>query len=116
MASQATPQPVEIKKEAEGIRVTWQDGHRGFYPHRYLRAHCQCAACVEEWTGKVMVDADTIAPTIAPKEIRPVGRYAIHIEWNDGHTTGIYAFGLLRQLCPCQQCRPERAPMAARKE
>jgi DUF971 family protein len=108
-----SPQPIEIKKEAEGLRMTWTDGHTGLYPNRYLRINCQCAACVEEWSRTLLVKVDQIPPTIAPVEIRPVGRYAIHIEWNDGHATGIYAFGLLRKLCPCEQCHPEGAPLIA---
>jgi DUF971 family protein len=30
--------------------------------------------------------------------IHPVGNYAILLEFSDGHRTGIYAFGYLRQL------------------
>ena len=32
------------------------------------------------------------------------GRYAIRFHWSDGHSTGIYTFELLRQLCPCPIC------------
>ncbi|MEW6323904.1 MAG: DUF971 domain-containing protein [Nitrospirota bacterium] len=105
--------PVEIKKEPAGLRVTWADGHVGVYAHRYLRANCQCAACVDEWTRKVLVAVDQIPPDIAPAAIRPVGRYAVHIAWSDGHETGIYAFTLLRRLCPCAECQPSGAPLIA---
>lgn len=113
MTTPPSTQPTEMKKEAEGLRVTWADGHVGFYPYRYLRANCQCAACVEEWTRAVLVKPEEIPAQIAPTDIRPVGRYAVHIAWSDGHTTGIYAFSLLRRLCPCGQCRPSGAPLIA---
>jgi DUF971 family protein len=106
-------QPTEIRKEPDGLRISWADGHAGLYPHRYLRANCQCAACVDEWSRKVLVRVDEIPAGIVPTEIRPVGRYAVHIVWSDGHATGIYAFNLLRRLCPCGQCRPEGAPRIA---
>ena len=33
-----------------------------------------------------------------------VGRYALNLEWADGHQTGIYTYRYLRELCPCGQC------------
>jgi hypothetical protein len=35
-----------------------------------------------------------------------VGNYALSFAWSDGHQTGIYTFGHLRDLCPCPQCLP----------
>lgn len=42
----------------------------------------------------------------APRPLRAelVGRYALQIFWNDGHSSGIYAFSYLRDLCPCAAC------------
>jgi DUF971 family protein len=33
-----------------------------------------------------------------------VGRYAIQFHWSDGHSTGIYTFEHLRELCTCPIC------------
>ena len=41
-------------------------------------------------------------------QIGVVGRYAISIQWSDGHDTGIYSYETLRQLCPCEICQPAR--------
>jgi DUF971 family protein len=113
MTTTASTQPTEIRKEADSLHVTWADGHAGRYPYRYLRANCQCAACVDEWSRKPLVDVDRIPAGIAPTDIRPVGRYAVHMTWSDGHSTGIYAFTLLRRLCPCPTCHPGGAPLLA---
>lgn len=97
--------PVEIAKEGEGvIRITWDDGHQGRYGTRYLRAACQCAVCVDEWTGERKVTIASIPEDIRALKIAPVGQYGIHIDWSDGHGTGIYAFDVLRKLCPCSDC------------
>ena len=37
-----------------------------------------------------------------------VGNYAVSLTWQDGHSTGIYSFRLLRQLCPCEACGGEK--------
>jgi DUF971 family protein len=45
--------------------------------------------------------------------LAPVGHYALQPTWSDGHSAGIYAWGYLRDLCPCPICRAERAAKAA---
>jgi DUF971 family protein len=41
---------------------------------------------------------------VRPLSIDSVGRYAIRFHWSDGHSTGIYTFEHLRELCPCPIC------------
>ena len=101
----AAHRPVEIAKVGEtAIRITWDDGHQGVYSTRYLRGICQCAACVDEWTGEKRISMESIPEDIRALKIAPVGQYGIHIDWSDGHGTGIYAFDLLRKMCPCSAC------------
>ena len=45
----------------------------------------------------------------APRDVHLVGRYALGIEWQDGHSS-IYPFDLLRDACPCPACPGTRAP------
>lgn len=39
----------------------------------------------------------------AIKELREVGRYAVGIQWSDGHDS-IYPLQSLRRRCPCRSC------------
>lgn len=41
-----------------------------------------------------------------PRDVRLVGRYALGIEWQDGHSS-IFPFDVLRQACPCPGCRSQ---------
>ena len=43
-------------------------------------------------------------PGIRITDIAPVGRYAYHIVWSDGHDTGIFTLEHLRELCQCPAC------------
>ncbi|MBI4322713.1 MAG: DUF971 domain-containing protein [Candidatus Omnitrophica bacterium] len=98
------PTPVEIgRANLADIKVKWEDGHESVYPAKYLRLNCPCAGCVDEVTGKRRLAAAGVPEDVKPLGIQLVGRYAIHIQWSDSHRTGIYAFDLLRKLCPC--CR-----------
>jgi DUF971 family protein len=101
--------PVEVgRANQHDVRIKWQDGHESVYPARALRLACPCAGCVDEVTGHVRLIASSIAETVRPLKIDLVGRYAISIQWSDGHNTGIYTFELLRKLCPCGECRDKR--------
>ncbi len=98
--------PVEIENLREkGIRIRWQDGHEALYPQSYLREGCQCASCVDEWSGKKLISPDKIPSDIVPTKIEAVGRYAVSIHWSDGHNTGIYPFDYVRSICPCSDCK-----------
>jgi len=80
------------------LEITWSDGRRDRYPVRGLRLACPCANCVDELTGKLLLDPARIPHDVRPRRITSVGNYAIQIAWSDGHDSGIYAFPLLRKL------------------
>jgi len=86
--------------------ITWNDGHLSSYPSWYLREKCLCAECVEEFTGVRKIVHGSIPSSIERVSVSPVGNYALHFGWSDGHDTGIFDFEYLRELCPCQHCLP----------
>ncbi len=103
MASEIAPTSIRQAGPGE-LEVDWNDGHVSRYPVAYLRRACRCAACIDEWTGAHILRADQVPEDVKPVRIDPVGRYAIHIAWSDGHTSGIYSFEHLRSICPCPAC------------
>jgi DUF971 family protein len=97
--------PVALKKKGgERLTVTWADGHESVYGARYLRGRCPCAQCVSETTGRRLVFEEHVNPDVAVASARTVGQYALHFDWSDGHTTGIYSYDYLRRICPCHAC------------
>ena len=104
MASAQVSIPVEIgRANQQDVKIAWQDGHVSVYPARALRLACPCAGCIDEVTGQIRVIGLSVPYDVHPLKIDVVGRYAISIQWSDGHNTGIYAFDRLRSLCPCCQ-------------
>ena len=87
------------------LEIVWNDGHASLYPVVFLRRSCRCAACIDEWTGAQILKPEQVPENVKPIRIDPVGRYALHIAWSDGHTSGIYSFDHLRNICPCAKCR-----------
>ena len=128
------PMPVDSRKKPADVRVyvstgagvdiTWADGHASHYEFDFLRNACPCATCNEErrkkaelaekmGTGIAAGGAPVALPMFKPKPkaraAKPVGHYALQIDFTDGHSTGIYSFDYLREICPCAACRAESA-------
>lgn len=96
--------PTEIRRlGTRAVRIVWGDGHVSELLNTYLRAHCPCAGCrrAPQHTLPVM---NAPREDIYPVQIGLVGRYALSVEWSDGHDTGIYSYRTLRALCPCEVC------------
>jgi DUF971 family protein len=105
------PKTVKIRGEGDTLVVEWSDGHRSAYPYQYLRDRCPCATC--GGSARSAVSSTGQLPMLGVKPLKPdraelVGRYALKIFWNDGHSAGIYTFDYLRELCPCADCEAAR--------
>lgn len=99
-------QPASIRKQGRhSLLITWGDGHESRYSFRYLRQYCPCAGCVDEWTNEKTLDSDGIPLDLEGQKVDPVGTYALSFSFSDNHTTGIYHFNFLREICPCDSCR-----------
>src|ERR1700739_3310530 len=108
-----TPRKIKLAGEGCMIRIEWSDGHVSAYPYQYLRDRCPCAMCNDK---RPYAHAEAPPPNpfqmyhkvLKPERAELVGRYAVLIYWNDGHSTGIYEFDYLRSLCPCTECEALR--------
>ncbi len=92
------PRPTEVAVEGADLRIVWDDGRTHVTPLLMLRARCPCAGCVDEWTGKRLLNVTTLRTDVRPMTLTEVGRYAVQVGWSDGHQTGIYSWDLLRRL------------------
>jgi len=111
------PAPAELRWEEDGtLFLEWSDGHQSRLGAVRLRAGCPCAGCREERAAAAHDPAREAGPaTVDPslsryrlRKLERVGRYAVSVDWGDGHNTGIYSWSVLRDLCDCFLCRMER--------
>ena len=99
--------PKKIKRTSPAeLSVEWDDGHHGRHTMQLLRTTCPCASCNVERDAQNGLNP---LPVITPgkfelRSIHVVGSYALQLSWADGHSTGIYSFEFLRQLCECEEC------------
>jgi DUF971 family protein len=94
----APPEAIDVTAQG-AIHFTWPGGREVTLRAFDLRDQCPCAGCVEEGTGKKILDPSTIPADIRPESISAVGNYAVQIHWSDGHSSGIYTWKLLAELC-----------------
>lgn len=80
------------------LRIEWRDGAVTEHAARELRLRCPCAACIEEGTGRKILDPQSVPDDLLLLVVEPVGRYALSFIWSDGHRTGIFAWRYLRGL------------------
>jgi DUF971 family protein len=95
-ASAPPPESIDVTAEG-GLRIAWPGAREVEIPPFALRDQCPCAGCVEEGTGRKILDPTTIPADIRVHDLKAVGNYAIQIEWSDGHSTGIYSWDTLRR-------------------
>lgn len=80
------------------IGILWEDGHESWLSARALRCACPCARCVDEMSGRKILDDTTVAADVRVESILPVGQYGVGIRWSDGHDTGIHTYRSLREM------------------
>jgi DUF971 family protein len=106
----------DVNEERQTLEITWGDRHPSVYPLKYLRSRCPCATCrtarsaAEESRSNPfrVIDPKEAATSSVIADVEAVGRYGMRIGWADGHSTGIYTFEYLREICPCDACTAAR--------
>jgi DUF971 family protein len=108
------PQKIVIDIENRAMQIIWPDAHESIYDLTYLRRACPCAECQpwKEGIGKPGESPEKVLKAVgelkAVSDVTPVGGYAIQFQWADGHSFGIYDWGYLRDLCPCDEDTAKR--------
>jgi DUF971 family protein len=97
MQEKPTPRDLKASREERVLRVLWPD-REDIVPFVQLRGECQCAHCVNEWTGERLLDPATISAEISIERMELVGNFAVRVYWSDGHQSGLYTWERLRTL------------------
>lgn len=106
------PSTIDLSSRKDELKIQWPDGHLSVHHPYHLRVNCACAGCVDENTGKRLLDPKRVPLDIKINDLDAVGRYALSLGFSDGHRTGIYSYERLRRLCECEKCL-ERAGVSA---
>lgn len=75
-----------------------------------LRRQCRCAVCVEEFSGKPLLDPASVSEDIVPSDFAPIGNYAVSVQWSDGHSS-LYPYSAFARDYKPHTKRVELAPV-----
>ena len=95
--------PKNLQVIGSELAVEWSDGKESFFPLRFLRQACPCAACGGEPDVMGNVARTPVSYTLASFELvgwEMIGGYALQPRWRDGHSSGLYTFQYLRRIDP----------------
>jgi DUF971 family protein len=93
-----THEPTTIDLERDvGLTIAWDDGVVSRFALEELRANCPCAECRGlRDQGAVVWPKPTSPLPLRAESAELVGAWGISLRWNDGHSTGIFAWDVLR--------------------
>ena len=91
-----TPAEIRIRRASRSVEIDFSNGATFRYPAEYLR--------VESPSAEVQGHSPSEKVTVPGKagvgiaSVDPIGHYAIRINFDDGHDTGIFTWDYLLQL------------------
>lgn len=90
------PTEIRVRRAERRLEIDFDDGSSFAYPAELLRVESPSA----EVQGHV--PSQKVTPPgkrrVGIRELEPVGNYAVRILFDDGHSTGIYAWPYLYRL------------------
>jgi ATP-binding protein involved in chromosome partitioning len=95
------PMPEEIVGLLRStITIKWDDGHETKYRARDLRLACRCALCIEETSGRPLLEPSTVPENVRAKGHQPGRPVRDRDRLERRHSSGIYNFRDLRAQLP----------------
>jgi len=99
----ATIRSIDVGNSEQVIEFVWSDGLQTKLPLFGLRKNCPCVECRggHDRMGTYELQLFFVDPLREYRILKAevVGNHALKIHWDDGHTTGMYRWELLRSLC-----------------
>ena len=91
------PVDIDIVRD-RSVTITFDDGMVCVFPVDALRSGCPCATCrgLRE-RGEVAWPRPGLTDSISILHAELSGAWGLSIDWSDGHSTGIYAWSVLRR-------------------
>ncbi|KAL3815885.1 hypothetical protein ACHAXA_001934 [Cyclostephanos tholiformis] len=87
---------VTYVSEMHAIQVV-EGGRESMISPAELRRGCRCAACIEELTGRQILNPASVPESIQPLSMSRTGNYALSVDWSDGHRS-LYPYRQIRSI------------------
>ncbi len=93
-----TPQNVRVLKDDRVLELVWSPDDISRLPFQAIRQSCRCAACIDEFTGRQILDPNSVDEGIFAEDVSLTGNYAMKFRWSDKHDSGLFTWDHLRSI------------------
>ena len=91
-----TPTEVKLRKRSNTLELIYSDGNYLEFSSEFLRVHSPSAEVRGHRKGQEVLQTGKL--NVKLKSVAPVGNYALKLEFDDGHNTGIFSWDYLVSL------------------
>ena len=91
-----TPTEVKLRKRSNTLELIYSDGSLLEFSSEFLRVHSPSAEVRDHGKGHEVLQVGK--RYVKLKTVSPVGNYALKLEFDDGHNTGIFSWDYLMSL------------------
>lgn len=91
-----TPTEITLHQKSKTLEIAFDDGARYQLPFEFLRVHSPSAEVRGHGPGQEVLQVGKMNVGIA--NLIPVGSYALKIEFDDGHDSGLFTWEYLYNL------------------
>jgi DUF971 family protein len=87
---------IKLRRQSRLLEVAFDDGTRFELPFEYLRVYSPSAEVKGHGPGQETLQLGK--HDVQVSSVDPVGNYAVRLVFDDGHDSGLYAWGYLYEL------------------
>jgi DUF971 family protein len=91
-----TPTEIKLRTRSRVLEVAFDDGKRFELAFEYLRVHSPSAEVKGHGPGREVLVLGK--QNVGIRAVEPVGQYAVKLVFDDGHDSGLFTWGYLREL------------------
>lgn len=92
-----TPESIELHKASKQLELVYTNNERYHLTAEYLRVYSPSAEVRGHHPDQAVLQVGK--KNVGIISIAAVGNYALQINFDDDHNSGIYSWGYLRELC-----------------
>lgn len=92
----AHPTEIKLHQQSHLLEITFDDDACYQLPYEFLRVHSPSAEVIGHGRGQEVLQVGK--KNVGIREVSPVGNYAMKIEFDDGHDSGLYSWRYLHDL------------------
>lgn len=90
------PTEITLHQKSRSLEIAFDDGARYNLPAEFLRVHSPSAEVRGHGKGQETLQVGK--RNVGILSVEPVGQYALQINFDDGHDTGLFSWDYLHEL------------------